>query len=61
MDAALAAVALNIGQLVDAQRVAPVEGDVVELPDGGRGLAGGRVLDEGEAASVSMMTDRTTL
>ena len=49
VDAALAAVPLNVSQLVDAERVALVERDVVELPDGGRGLAGGRVLDESKA------------
>ena len=49
IDTALAAIAVDIGKLVDAEGVLLVEGDEVELSAGGSSLGGGRVLDEGES------------
>jgi len=47
-DATFPPIPVNVGELVDTQGVLLVEGHIVELPDSGRGLSGGRVLDESE-------------
>ena len=55
---ALAAVPLNVDQLVDAQGVPLVEGDVVELSDGRRGFSGGGVLNKGKPGTSSAWEGR---
>lgn len=49
LDPTLSAIALDVGQLVDAQRVLLVEGNHVQLADSRAGLGGGRELDKGKA------------
>lgn len=49
IDTALASVALDVTNLVDAQNVLLVERSAVELAGGGSGFSGRRVFDEGEA------------
>ncbi len=49
--AALAAIPVDVGELVHTQSVLLIEGNVVELPDGRVGLGGGGELDEGEPAT----------
>jgi hypothetical protein len=53
VDAAFASVAVDIGELVDAQGVFLVERGVVELADRSGGLGGRRILDKRKPAEVS--------
>lgn len=48
-DASFGAISLNIANLVDAEGVLLIEGDIVEGANGGGSLAGGGVFDKGES------------
>lgn len=56
IDTALAAIAVDIGKLVDAKDVLLVEGHEVELSAGGSSLGGVGVLDEGESREFNIIS-----
>jgi hypothetical protein len=61
IDAPLSPIPVDIGELVDAQRVPLVKREVIKLPYGGRGLGSRGEFDKGEAAATNVsMTARTT-
>ena len=57
LNAALATIALDIHQLVHGEGVLLVQGNAVQLLDGGDGLFGGLVLDEGESIDRIMRSE----